>query len=52
MRRKDRTRALSAADEEAIAQAKAHPTDIDTAGKLRRMVETVSAQEFSWQEAH
>lgn len=52
MRRKGRTRALSAADEEAIAQAKAHPTDIDTAGKLRRMVETVSAQEFSWQEAH
>ncbi len=52
MRWKGRARHVSAADEEAIAQAEAHPTDIDTADKLRRMVETVSAEEFSWQEAH
>src|SRR3984957_3927653 len=40
------------ADGEAIAQAKARPTYVETAGKLQRMVEAVSADEFSWQEAH
>ena len=40
------------ADEESIAQEKAPPTYIETADKLQRMVEAVSADEFSWQEAH
>jgi hypothetical protein len=56
MRLMSRPRHANPADQEEIARGGARPPDADeiveTARKLQALVETVTAEEFSWQEAH